>query len=137
MWMLGHVSQSQPFVSIAVVEGLAVAGGFEWALACDVRLVGPNARFWLPETKLGLIPAAGGCTRLTDLVGASKAKQARRTSRLLARPPVQRPRRVFITFHCAGWIRLSLPLIAFHCLSLHGLEQPAADVTALTHCVHR
>ena len=64
-----------PFVSIAVVEGAAVAGGFEWALACDVRIVGPGARFWLPETALGLVPAAGGCTRLTELIGASKAKQ--------------------------------------------------------------
>ena len=64
-----------PFASIAVVEGAAVAGGFEWALACDVRIVGPAARFWLPEIALGLIPAAGGCTRLTELVGASRAKQ--------------------------------------------------------------
>jgi enoyl-CoA hydratase len=64
-----------PFVSIAVVEGAAVAGGFEWALACDVRLVGPGARFWLPETSLGLVPAAGGCTRLTEAVGAARAKQ--------------------------------------------------------------
>jgi len=64
-----------PWVSIAVVEGAAVAGGFEWALACDVRIVGKGARFWLPETALGLVPAAGGCTRLTELVGASKAKR--------------------------------------------------------------
>ena len=40
-----------------------------------MRVVGPYARFWLPETALGLIPAAGGCTRLTALVGASKAKR--------------------------------------------------------------
>ena len=64
-----------PWVSIAVVEGAAVAGGFEWALACDARIVGKAARFWLPETALGLIPAAGGCTRLTELVGASRAKR--------------------------------------------------------------
>jgi len=63
------------FLSIAVVEGAAVAGGFEWALACDVRIASPSARFWLPETQLGLIPAAGGCTRLTELVGAARAKQ--------------------------------------------------------------
>ena len=38
-------------------------------------LWGKAARFWLPETALGLIPAAGGCTRLTELVGASRAKR--------------------------------------------------------------
>ena len=68
-------SSWQPFLSIAVVEGAAVAGGFEWALACDVRIAGTSARFWLPETQLGLIPAAGGCTRLTELIGAARAKQ--------------------------------------------------------------
>ena len=55
-----------------------VAGGFEWALACDVRIAGTSARFWLPETQLGLIPAAGGCTRRTELIGAARAKQRRK-----------------------------------------------------------
>ena len=64
-----------PVVTVAAVHGAAVAGGCELALACDVRVVGPNARFTLPETRLGLIPAAGGCTRLPRLVGPSVAKQ--------------------------------------------------------------
>ncbi len=64
-----------PGVSIAAVQGPAVAGGFELALACDIRVVGPGARFSLPETRLGLIPSAGGCTRLSRLVGPSVAKQ--------------------------------------------------------------
>ena len=63
------------FVSIAVVEGSAVAGGFEWALACDARIAGPHARFWLPEVRMNLIPSAGGCARLTELVGSARAKQ--------------------------------------------------------------
>jgi enoyl-CoA hydratase len=62
-------------VSIAAVQGAAVAGGCELALACDLRVVGPAARFELPETALGLIPAAGGCTRLARLVGQSVARQ--------------------------------------------------------------
>ena len=66
---------SAPFVSIAAVQGPAVAGGFELCLACDLRVVGPNATFSLPETALGLVPAAGGSTRLPLLVGASRAKQ--------------------------------------------------------------
>ncbi len=64
-----------PVVSVCAVHGAAVAGGFELALACDLRVVGPAARFQLPETGIGLIPAAGGCTRLPRLVGPSVAKQ--------------------------------------------------------------
>jgi enoyl-CoA hydratase len=64
-----------PLVSVAAVHGAAVAGGFELALACDLRIGSPQARFSLPETGLGLIPSAGGCTRLTRLVGPSRAKQ--------------------------------------------------------------
>lgn len=62
-------------VTIAAVQGPAVAGGFELALACDLRIAGPSARFSLPEVSLGLIPSAGGCTRLPDLVGPSRAKE--------------------------------------------------------------
>ncbi len=64
-----------PIVSIAAVQGAAIGGGFELAMACDLRVVGPDARFGLPETRLGLIPTAGGCTRLPRLVGISRAKE--------------------------------------------------------------
>lgn len=64
-----------PFVSVAAVQGAAVAGGCELALATDLRVAGPSARFALPEPKLGLIPSAGGTTRLTRLVGPSRAKE--------------------------------------------------------------
>lgn len=63
-----------PFVSIAAVHGPAIAGGCELALACDLRVAGPDAEFSLPETTLGLIPSAGGCTRLPKLIGPSRAK---------------------------------------------------------------
>ena len=61
-------------ISIATVEGAAIAGGCELALAADLRVIGANAVFRLPETALGIIPAAGGCTRLPALLGASVAK---------------------------------------------------------------
>jgi enoyl-CoA hydratase len=64
-----------PCVSIAAIQGPAVAGGFELALACDLRVAGPAARFWLPETRLGIVPSAGGTTRLTRLAGPSRAKE--------------------------------------------------------------
>lgn len=63
-----------PSVSIAAIQGPAVAGGMELALACDLRVAGPRAVFWLPETALGIIPSAGGTTRLSRLVGVSRAK---------------------------------------------------------------
>lgn len=64
-----------PAVTIAAIQGPAVAGGFELALACDLRVVGPRARLWLPETSLGILPSAGGTTRLARLVGPSRAKE--------------------------------------------------------------
>ena len=66
---------ASPLISIAAVHGAAVAGGCELALACDLRVLGPKARFSLPETGMGLIPSAGGCTRLTRLVGPGRAKE--------------------------------------------------------------
>ncbi len=63
-----------PGVTVCAVQGPAVAGGCELALACDLRVVGPAATFSLPETSLGLVPSAGGCTRLSRLIGVSRTK---------------------------------------------------------------
>lgn len=63
-----------PAVTIAAVQGPAIAGGFELALACDLRVAGARASFAFPETRLGLLPSAGGTTRLTRLVGPGRAK---------------------------------------------------------------
>lgn len=75
-----------PVVSVAAVHGPAVAGGCELALACDLRIVGPAARFMLPETRLGLIPAAGGTTRLTRLLGPAIARQVILAGRIIDAP---------------------------------------------------
>ena len=64
-----------PFVSIAAVQGPAVGGGFELALACDLRVVGPRASFRFPEIELGLLPAAGGLTRLSRMLGTARTKE--------------------------------------------------------------
>ena len=63
-----------PAVTLAAVQGPAIAGGFELALACDLRVAGPRASFAFPETRLGILPSAGGTTRLTRMVGPSRAK---------------------------------------------------------------
>ncbi len=62
-------------VTLAAINGAAVAGGLELALACDLRIAAATARFWLPEPELGLIPAAGGTQRLADAVGRARAKE--------------------------------------------------------------
>ncbi len=60
---------------IAAVNGFALGGGCELALACHVRLASDKAKFGLPEVKLGLIPGYGGTQRLPRLIGTGRAMQ--------------------------------------------------------------
>lgn len=58
---------------VAAIHGMALGGGFETALACDARIMAPDAKLGLPEVTLGLIPGAGGAQRLPRLVGLGPA----------------------------------------------------------------
>ncbi|MBA4269292.1 MAG: 3-hydroxyacyl-CoA dehydrogenase, partial [Methylobacterium sp.] len=58
---------------VAAIQGAALGGGLEVALACHGRVAAPAASLGLPEVKLGLIPGAGGTQRLPRLIGAAKA----------------------------------------------------------------
>lgn len=58
---------------IAAINGFALGGGLELALACHIRIAASSAKMGLPEVSLGLIPGYGGTQRLTDLVGKGKA----------------------------------------------------------------
>lgn len=67
--------EAAPLVTLAEIGGAALGGGFELALACDLRMSAVEARLGLPEAGLGLLPGAGGTQRLTRLVGAGLARR--------------------------------------------------------------
>jgi len=66
---------SIPRPVIAAIEGFALGGGFELALACDLRVASDTARLGSPEILLGIFPGAGGTQRVARLVGPAKAKE--------------------------------------------------------------
>jgi enoyl-CoA hydratase len=69
--------------SIAAVAGFCLGGGLELAISCGIVFAAPDARFGLPETMLGLIPAAGGTQRLPAAIGRAKALDMILTGRML------------------------------------------------------
>jgi enoyl-CoA hydratase len=72
-----------PRPTLAAIEGYALGGGLELALACDIRVASRSARVGLPEVTLGIYPAAGGTWRLPRLVGLGRAKELVFTGRIL------------------------------------------------------
>jgi len=66
---------SMPSLTVAAINGAAMGGGLELALACDFRIAVKSAKLALPEASLGLIPGWGGIPRLTKLIGVARAKR--------------------------------------------------------------
>ncbi len=75
---------------VAAVNGFALGGGLELALACHLRIASENARFGLPEVKLGIIPGYGGTVRLPRLVGRGRALQMILTGEMIGAEDAQR-----------------------------------------------
>lgn len=76
--------------TIAAVNGFALGGGCELAMACDLRIASKAARFGLPEATLGMLPGAGGTQRMARLVGTGRALDLILTSRMLTADEAER-----------------------------------------------
>lgn len=72
-----------PRPTIAAIDGYALGGGLELALACDVRVSTPDAKLGLPEVTLGVIPGGGGTQRLQSIVGGGLARELVLTGKVI------------------------------------------------------
>ena len=70
-------------VTLAAINGYALGGGLELALACDLRLASSRARFGQPEVKLGLVPSFDGTQRLPRVIGMGRAKEMMFTGKII------------------------------------------------------
>ncbi|MED3397926.1 enoyl-CoA hydratase [Bacillus wiedmannii] len=77
LWLQNPLNKIErlPKPVIAAINGLALGGGCELALSCDLRIIEEHVQIGLPEVKLGLFPGAGGTQRLPRLIGTASAKE--------------------------------------------------------------
>src|ERR687897_463562 len=85
---IGHAAMAlldrSPIPTIAAVNGYALGGGCEVAIACDIRVAAANATFGFPEVGLGILPGMGGTQRLPRLIGPALAKELIFTGRRIS-----------------------------------------------------
>jgi enoyl-CoA hydratase len=136
--MVGTVAEIQrllariealPQVTLAEIGGAAVGGGFELALACDLRIAALEAKMGLPEARLGLIPGAGGTQRLTRLAGRSAAARVILTCEMADGATAQ----------CLGLVQWAVPRADLAARAAQTAaeiaELPAAALAACKSCI--
>lgn len=90
MQRLNDRIENCPKPTLAALNGAALGGGLELAMACDLRIAAEHATLGLPETALGVLPGAGGTQRLSRLVGAGRALEMVLTGRALSADQAER-----------------------------------------------
>tara|TARA_B100001750_G_scaffold176966_1_gene145223 strand:- start:66 stop:848 length:783 start_codon:yes stop_codon:yes gene_type:complete len=80
---VGHAMEAQPYPIIAAINGFALGGGCELAMACDFAFASTKAKLGQPETKLGVIPGFGGTQRLLRRVGVAMARELVYTGKMI------------------------------------------------------
>jgi len=78
-----NLCEEMPKATVCQIQGGAIGGALELALACDLRVAAEDALLGLPETRVGLIPDVGGSSRLPAVVGVGRAKEMIMTSKLV------------------------------------------------------
>lgn len=78
-----RIVETMPVPVIAAINGFALGGGLEFALACHIRIASENAKLGLPEVKLGIIPGYGGTFRLPRVVGRGRALELMLTGEMI------------------------------------------------------
>lgn len=142
--VLDRIARSSKPV-ICAINGTAVGGGLELALACDIRLSVEGAKLGFPEIKLGLMPGAGGTQRLPRIVGVGRAKELIFTGRLITamealrfgivEEVVSSERLMEETLKLAGTIA-KMSSVAIRTIKksiMEGIEMPLAEALELDH----
>ncbi|XP_023325867.1 methylglutaconyl-CoA hydratase, mitochondrial [Eurytemora carolleeae] len=88
-----------PMPVIAAIDGVALGGGLEMALACDIRVASDNAKVGLTETRLAIIPGGGGTQRLPRVVGPAIARELIYTARILSGAQAEK---IGLVNHCVA-----------------------------------
>lgn len=122
--------ESLPKVTLAEIGGAAMGGGFELALACDLRVVADTARIGLPEAQLGLLPAAGGTQRMTRICGEAVARRLILGAELVAGTDA-------VALGLAQWSAPAAEIEAkARALAGRAAELPPATLAACKHCIN-
>jgi enoyl-CoA hydratase len=135
--------ETSPKPTLAAVNGFALGGGCELAMACHLRVASEAARFGQPEVRLGIVPGYGGTQRLPRLVGKGRALQLLLTGEMIDAAEAYRiglVNRVVPAAELLGAARALLatmlaqgPLAVAHCIEAvdRGLDMALDDATAL------